>query len=165
MGLWFVWRKCEGMSRIPDDIVELVRLLKEYGVEFAICGGHAVAFHGYPRLTVDVDVLVLPSPENAARVLAALDEFGFGDCCIPREALEREGSAVTLGVQPNQVDLLTSMSTQPTREVVRNAVDGELGGTSVRYVSLGDLLRAKGESDRPKDQADLDELIRMRKDE
>jgi len=149
------------MSHIHDDVSELIRLLKKHGVEFAICGGHAVAFYGYPRLTVDVDILILPSSENATRVLAALEEFGFGDCGVPREAFEKEGSAVTLGVQPNQVDLLTSMSTQPTREILDGAVDGEIGGVRTRYVSLRDLLRAKRESSRPKDRADADELDRI----
>ncbi len=127
-------------------------------VEFAICGGHAVAYHGYPRLTMDVDILLLPSEENARRVMAALEEFGFGRAGIPLEAFTRERTAITLGEQPNQVDLLTSMSHTPTEDVLKHAVWGELAGLKVRFVSRSDLIEAKRQAARPKDLADLDEL-------
>ena len=146
------------MGAISDDIRDLLLLLNRHGVEYAICGGHAVAFHGYSRLTMDVDVLIKPSPENARRLAAALGEFGFGHAGIPFGAFAVEGTAVSLGVQPNQIDLLTSMSSQSTREVFAHLVEGHLAGVPVRIVSADDLLRAKHEAGRPKDLVDAAEL-------
>ena len=148
------------MPRLSDDIQTLLELMTEHGVDFAICGGHAVAYHGYARMTMDVDILIIPTEENAKRMMAALDQFGFGQVGIPFEAFTHEGTAITLGEQPNQVDLLTSMSSQATAEVLKHAEWGELAGIRVRFVSRADLIEAKREASRPKDLADLDELTR-----
>jgi len=146
------------MHDVSRDISELLQLLVKHRVDFAICGGHAVAFHGYVRMTMDVDVLVRPTAANARRVKRALDEFGFGGAGIPESAFRQPGSIVSLGVQPNQVDLLTSISSQRTAEVLSHVVPGSLGGLRVPFVSLADLLRAKREASRPKDILDVTEL-------
>ena len=149
------------MALLSDDIRDLLRIMTEHGVEFAICGGHAVACHGYPRMTMDVDILLLPTIENAKRIIASLEQFGFGQAGIPPAAFTREGTAITLGEQPNQVDLLTSMSREPVGNIMQNAVWGELAGINVRFVSRDDLLEAKRQAGRPKDLADLDELEKI----
>jgi len=149
------------MSELTDDMRELLELFIEHQVEFLICGGHAVAFHGYVRFTMDIDVLVLPTPENARRAMVALTAFGFGNAGIPPEAFCEPGVAVTLGVQPNQVDLLTSISSQDTVEVFAHAVPGEIGELPVHFVCIEDLLRAKREADRPKDRLDVAELAAL----
>ena len=148
------------MPAISRDIRDLLRLFRKHGVDFAVCGGHAVTFHGYPRLTMDVDLLVVPDPENADRIMQALRDFGFGKAGIPETAFLKKGTAVTLGVQPNQIDLLTSMSRAPTRDVVSRAVLGRLAGVPVRFVSLKDLLVAKRQAGRKKDLADIEGLRR-----
>jgi predicted nucleotidyltransferase len=153
------------MVDLPEDIRELVLLFATHGVEFAICGGHAVAFHGYPRLTMDVDLLIAPSEKNAERVMAALEEFGFGDAGIPRDVFTKEGAAVTLGAQPSQVDLLTSISGVATDEVMQRVVWGELAGLKVRYISRDDLMEAKRQAGRGKDLADLEELEKLSRGE
>jgi hypothetical protein len=130
-------------------------------VEFLICGGHAVSFHGYPRMTMDMDILIKPNQKNARRLMTALNEFGFGQAGIPEEAFLKEGTAVTLGVQPNQIDLLSSVSKQNVENIFKNAILGKLENFSVLYISKQDLLRAKREAGRPKDIADLDELEKM----
>ena len=146
------------MLAISRDIRDLLRLFRKHGVEFAVCGGHAVAFHGYPRVTMDIDLLVVPSPENAKRIMQALQDFGFGQAGIPPTAFLKKGTAVTLGVQPNQVDLLTSMSRTPAHSILSRAVIGRLAGVPVRFVSLKDLLAAKKEAGRRKDLADIEGL-------
>jgi len=145
-------------SPITRDMQEFLRLLNHHEVQFAVCGGHAVAFHGYSRLTMDLDLLILPSAENARRLGLALQDFGFGDAGIPLSVFTQEGAAVSLGVQPNQIDLLTSMSSQPTAEIIRNCVPTSLAGIPVPVTAKADLVRAKRESARPKDLADLHEL-------
>ena len=145
-------------SPISRDMRDFLLLLNKHQVEYAICGGHAVAYHGYSRLTMDVDILILPAEENARRLGLALTDFGFGNAGIPVAAFTKEGTAVSLGVQPNQIDLLTSMSSQPTTEVIRNSEPATLAGIPVRITAKPDLIRAKRESGRPKDLADLGEL-------
>ena len=146
------------MHEVSRDVRELLRLLVKHRVEFLICGGHAVAFHGYVRMTMDVDILVRPSAANSRRVMAALEDFGFGEAGIPETAFRQAGTAVSLGAQPNQVDLLTSMSSQDIDQVFAHAVWGSLGDERVPFVSLRDLLRAKREAARPKDRIDVAEL-------
>ena len=151
--------------QVSDDIRDLLAIFVSYAVEFAVCGGHAVAFHGYPRFTMDVDLVVVPSEENADRVMEALRHFGFGEAGIPREVFTRTGTAVTLGAQPNEVDLLTSISSVPTAEIVGRAVCGTLAGIDVRFVARDDMMTAKREAGRPKDLADLDELERFTRED
>jgi hypothetical protein len=107
---------------------------------------------------MDVDLLILPSEENARRLALALADFGFGEAGIPVSVFTQEGTAVSLGVQPNQIDLLTSMSSQSTAEVIHNSLPARFAGIPIRIVAKADLLRAKREAGRPKDLADLHEL-------
>ncbi len=149
------------MNDLTKDFKEFLQLLEKHKVKFLVCGGHAVGFYGYPRLTMDFDMLIYPSKANAARVMAALDEFGFGKAGIPLEAFLREGSAITLGVQPNQIDLLTSVSAQPVAEIFKNAVQGKLEGFDVLFIAKEDLISAKKSSKRLKDRADAEELEKI----
>ena len=149
------------MADISSDIKELIHLLIRYKVDFAICGGHAVAYHGYPRMTMDVDLLIEPNEENADRVMSALIDFGFGDAGIQKSAFLEEGTAITLGVQPNQVDLLTSISHESTAEVMSRTITGEFSDIKLRFISRADLIEAKRQAGRPKDLADLAELTAL----
>lgn len=146
------------MLDISADLKELLRLLIKHRVRFAVCGGHAVAFYGFIRATMDLDILILPEPENATRLMRALDEFGFGKAGIPEAAFRREGSVVSLGAQPHQVDLLTSISKMPTAAILDASQEVELWGMTLRVISVQDLLRAKKEAGRAKDQIDYHEL-------
>ncbi len=145
-----------------DDMKDLVGLFLKHEVRFAVCGGFAVAHYGYVRATMDFDLLVVPGEENARKITAALRDFGFGDAGISEESFFRTGTAVTLGAQPNQIDLLTSMSSKDPATVIDNAVSVELHGLTVKVVSYEDLIAAKKESGRLKDRVDVEELMRLR---
>jgi hypothetical protein len=147
-----------------DDMKELVGLFEKHDVRYAVCGGFAVAHYGFIRATMDFDLLVLPDRRNAEAIMAALGEFGFGGAGIEEAVFLEMGTAVTLGVQPNQIDLLTSMSSQPTAEVIANAGVMQIQGLPVKVVSYEDLLFAKRESGRAKDRIDAEELARIRRD-
>ncbi len=146
------------MTEISSDMEDLLNILVHHRVDFLICGGHALAFHGYVRMTLDLDILVRPTTDNAAKLKDALTEFGFGEAGIPWKEFENEGTAVSLGVQPNQVDILTSVSSQSTDEIFANAVQGIMAGQNVAFINRQDLVRAKKEAGRSKDQMDLEEL-------
>jgi predicted nucleotidyltransferase len=145
-----------------DDMKDLVALFLKHDVQFAVCGGFAVAHYGYVRATMDFDLLVVPDEENAKKIMAALTDFGFGDAGISEAAFCSTGTAVTLGAQPNQIDLLTSMSSKAPRELIENAVTVGFQDMTLKVVAYEDLLEAKRESDRPKDRVDVEELIRLR---
>ena len=143
---------------------DFILLLQKYQVDFLVCGGHAVAFHGYPRMTMDFDLLIKPTQLNAERIILCLEAFGFGK--IPELEKSRfcqRGTVFTLGVQPNQIDLLTSVSSQDEQEIFDHCIIGELEDLSLNFISFDDLLRAKREANRLKDQLDVEELLKVKR--
>jgi hypothetical protein len=132
--------------------------LNSHKVEYLIVGGHAVAFHGHPRLTIDIDFLVRPTHENARKLLAALADFGFGSAGIDLAALTTPDRIVQLGRAPNRIDLLTGISGLTFDEASHDRVVGKLDGIRVNIIGLDALLKNKRASARPKDLADVAEL-------
>jgi hypothetical protein len=93
--------------KLHSVLRELFALLAEHEVDFVVVGGRAVAFHGFPRFTGDGDLFVRPSRENAARILAALAQFGFDETGLTRDDLTAPDTMVQLGCAPNRIDVLT----------------------------------------------------------
>lgn len=149
-------------GKLSRDMHDFLCLLDNYQVEYLICGGHAVAFHGYARLTQDIDIFTRPSKENARRLFKALKDFGFENAGLPEEAFAEEKAVATLGVQPNQIDILTSIGGKVAEDIDWQGVEGELDGHPVRFVIFDDLLAAKRAAGRLKDLADLEELEAIR---
>ncbi|HEX6160628.1 MAG TPA: DUF6036 family nucleotidyltransferase [Thermoanaerobaculia bacterium] len=154
-------RSEELMLQPTKDDIEFLACLVRHDVRALIVGAHAIAFHAKPRYTRDLDVFVEPSPENAERVLKALDEFGFGSLAITRDDLAVEGRVVQLGVEPNRIDLLTRIDGLSFADAWQNRVAGTIGGVAVYFIARQDLIRNKEASARPQDLADVDLLRRM----
>ena len=146
---------------LTADMRELLELFQAHGVEYVLVGGFAVNYYGYVRTTQDIDILILPSAENAERVTAALDAFGFGGAGIPRRLFEREGSAVHLGVEPNRIDLLTRLVGVSLDEVFARRNTVALDNIQVNIISLQMLIKTKQASDRARDRADAEELSKI----
>ena len=144
--------------KLNRDLREFIGLLNSHGVEYLVVGGHAVAFHGYPRYTGDIDFLLRRNNENAGKVVEALKSFRFPDPEQFREALSEPDKIVQLGRPPNRIDLLTTASGLEFEEAWAASVEGELDGLPVRFPDLSSLLRNKKAAGRPKDLADADEL-------
>ena len=98
------------MANLQSDLNEFVTLLNSRKVEYLVVGGYAVAYHGHPRFTGDIDFLVRATPDNAQRLLDVLHEFGFVSLNLRLEDLTTEGRVVQLGRPPNRIDLLTRIS-------------------------------------------------------
>lgn len=144
--------------KLQRDLREFLELLVSNGVEFIIVGGHAVAFHGFPRFTGDIDVLVRPEAENAERLIAALNAFGFsGQGLTERDFIEK-GRVTQLGRPPNRVDLLTEISGVDFDEAWRGRVHSQLDGVSVSFLGRNELVRNKRAAGRTKDKLDLEAL-------
>ena len=147
--------------KLQQDLREFIELLNSHGVEYVVVGGHAVAFHGYPRYTGDIDFLVRPIEDNAARIVKALEAFGFPAAHEIKASLTQPEKILQLGRPPNRIDILTSASGISFEEVWKQAISAELDGLPVRFPDLGSLLTNKRAAGRAKDLADVDELEKV----
>jgi hypothetical protein len=143
---------------INSDLREFIELLNSKEVDYVIVGAFAVAWHGYPRYTADLDILIRPDKPNAERVLATLAQFGFGGLGILADDLTTAGKVIQLGVKPNRIDLLTSVSGVAFEEVWATRVEGVLDGIPVQYIGRSALIRNKQSTGRAKDRGDAEEL-------
>lgn len=143
---------------ISNDMLEFIDLLKKHNVEYALVGGFAVIYYGYPRSTQDMDVLINPSLRTSKKMMKVLDEFGFGGVGFSAKLFEKEGTAIHLGVEPNRIDILTSIGGVTTSKIFSNVKRIKFEDRVVRIISLPDLIRSKKLSKRYKDLADAEAL-------
>ena len=144
--------------QLNKDWREFIESLHSNSVDFLIVGAIAVAWHGHPRMTGDIDILVRPSAANAACVISALRQFGFGQLGITDSDVTRPGQIIQLGFPPNRIDLITSISGVSFDEAWAGRCKGQLGDLTVYFIGLDELLRNKESTGRPKDVVDAGEL-------
>lgn len=140
------------------DWSEFLRLLISHRVRFVLVGGHAVAGHGEPRLTEDLDVLVDASLPNARRLRSAIAQFGFGKAAPSAVRLAKRGTIWMLGRKPWRIDILTKIDGVTFPEAWRGRVEVPLGAAPLPVIGLAELLRNKRAAGRPKDLADVASL-------
>jgi len=143
---------------IQEDFRELLALFGEHDVEYAIVGGYALAFHGAPRATGDIDIVVRPERDNAERILRALTDFGFGSLDLTVDDFTHPDRVVQLGYPPVRVDLMTSVSGVSWEQIEAGLAQGTYGSTVVRFIGRAELLANKRSTGRLKDLADLEAL-------
>lgn len=143
---------------LHKDLREFVGLLNSNGVEYLVVGAFAVAFYGIPRYTGDLDLFVRPTAPNAGRLLRVLSQFGFGNLGIKSEDLQTLDKVIQLGITPNRIDLLTSLSGIGFDEAWPSCKSGPLDGITVNYIGLEALIRNKEHTGRARDLADAKEL-------
>jgi nucleotidyltransferase DUF2204 len=148
--------------KLGKDLREFIELLNSRRVDYIVVGGHAVAFHGHPRFTGDIDFLVRPTNENAEVLIGAVREFGFSEMGLSAGDFTRPNTVVQLGHPPNRVDLLTSISGIDFEEAWGGRSGGELDGLPVYFLGWDALLKNKRASGRDKDLADVNKLIAVR---
>lgn len=149
---------------VHEEFEDLVACLGAEGCEFLIVGAHALAAHGSPRATGDLDVFVHASVENATRVHRALGRFGapLRAHGITADDFQTEGTVYQMGLPPRRIDILTQISGVSFEEAAAHAVTGHLGAEVVRYIGLDAMIRNKRASARPKDLADAAALEEIR---
>lgn len=143
---------------IQKDFKELLELFNTHKVEYLIVGGYALAFHGAPRFTGDIDLLVKADSGNAKRILSALEEFGFGSLQLSEVDFIAPNNVVQLGVPPVRVDIMTSLTAVDWEKAQADKVQGDYGNTPVYFISKADFITNKRALGRKKDLADLESL-------
>jgi hypothetical protein len=147
---------------INRDFCDLFAALVAHEVRFLIVGGYAVAFHGHPRFTKDVDILVASDLTNAERVYAALAAFGAPMDDLRVEDFTDPENVFQIGLPPNRVDVLTAIAGVGFEEAWRTRAPSRYGDVEVAFIGLEALLKAKRGAGRPQDLVDADELERRR---
>ena len=151
-----------GRMQLGKEMHDFVSLCVEHGVRFLVVGGYAVAAHGHPRLTKDLDIWVWIDPENAARIVAVLDEFGFGSLGLSAEDFAVESQVVQLGSPPNRIDISTSIAGVDFEGCWEQRTEVLLDSMAVPFIGLEDLERNKLAVGRFQDLADAKALRRNR---
>ena len=140
------------------DFEELLRLFEENSVEYMVVGGYAVAFHGYPRFTKDIDIFYRLGPGNIAKLRKALFQFGFAKDALPDKLFEEKGNIIKFGVEPVRVDLLNEIDGVEFYDVALNFERGRYGEIEINFIGKSDLIANKAASGRTEDLADLEKL-------
>jgi len=151
------------LAKLQADLREFIGLLSSHKVDSLIVGGHAVAFHGHPRFTGDIDFLIRTTPSNARRVLDVLNAFGFGTLGITESDLLEPGRIVQLGHPPNRIDILTSISGVDFDAAWEGRVQTVMDDQPVNLLGWNELLQNKQASGRQKDLADIEKLLAIAK--
>jgi len=145
---------------LNDDFRDILNELLVAGARFLVVGAHAMALHGVPRATGDLDVWIGSEPANADKVWTALQRFGapLDTLGIDRQDLATPGIVVQIGLPPRRIDLLTAVSGLDFEEAWRNRASHSIGPLEVPFLGRAELIRNKHASGRPKDLADLEIL-------
>jgi hypothetical protein len=143
---------------LSKDFKEFIELLNGYSVRYLVVGGYAVAFHGYPRYTKDLDIWIELSPENADNVLKALDDFGFGSLGLKPEDFLESDQIIQLGYPPNRIDLLTTLKDITFEDCYKARVVVNIQGLKINFIDLENLKKNKRATGRPQDLADAENL-------
>ncbi len=143
---------------LDKDFNEFVELFLEHNVRFLIVGGYALAAHGLPRATGDLDAWVWINPENAQNIMRALNAFGFQNLSLTESDFSREDSIIQLGYPPFRIDILTSIDGVAFDQAWEKKVVVELNGMKVPFIGREDLIANKKAAGRAQDLADVSRL-------
>jgi len=146
---------------IQEDFKELLVLFNEHHVEFIIVGAYALAFHGVPRFTGDLDILVHPVADNAQKILSALAAFGFGAMDLEIEDFQHPDYVVQLGVPPIRIDIITSITGVEWEEADKGKSQGFYGDVPVYFLGREQFIANKQAMGRAKDLADIESLAEV----
>ncbi len=141
-----------------QDFKEFIQLLNDNQARYLIVGGYAVALHGYPRYTKDIDIWIELTKENAAHIIKTLDQFGFSSLGLKEQDFLIEDQIIQLGYAPNRIDILTSLPGVEFKECYEKRLSIEIDAVKVSLIDLDSLRKNKKATGRYQDLADLEKL-------
>lgn len=148
---------------IQQDYKELLELFNAHKVEYLIVGGFALAFHGAPRFTGDIDLLVKPDVENAKKILAALKDFGFASLNFTEADFLKLDNIIQLGYPPFRIDIIMSITGVDWQTAVNGKVAGKYGDVDIFFLGKKEFIANKKASGRLKDLADIEAIDKVKK--
>lgn len=148
------------MIELPEDFQDLLIELSDAGAAFVVLGGHAVAFHGHPRATKDLDVLIRADADNAARVYRALAAFGapLSAFEVQPEDFAAYDGVLQVGLPPRRIDILNRADGITFHEAIAEGASFTLEGRKIAVIGLAALLKNKRAAGRKQDLADIEAL-------
>lgn len=148
------------MMELPEDFRDLLIELADAKADFVVIGGHAVAFHGHPRATKDLDVLVRAVPENAKRVYSALASFGAPLAAfeVSVEDFATYDGVLQVGLPPRRIDILNRVAGISFDQAIEDGLAFDLLGRRIPIIGRSALLRNKRAAGRAQDLADVEAL-------
>jgi hypothetical protein len=144
---------------LNEDYRDILQALSDEKVKFILVGAYALAAHGYPRATMDIDIWVMPSSDNAEAVLRALRSFGTPLHNITKKDLEEDGTVFQIGVAPRRIDIITEATGLKFEQTYQNSILVNIDGIDVHIPSIDDLIINKKATGRTKDLADAEALV------
>jgi len=143
---------------IQQDFEELLALLEDNSAKYLIVGGYAVAYHGFPRLTKDIDLFYDNSEENSAKIIDCLVKFGFPKSDLEIKTFSTYGNIITFGIEPVRVDFISKISGVQFEEAWGNRIRGHYGKVEANFIGRIELIKNKMSTGRSKDKIDAEEL-------
>ncbi|HVO65976.1 MAG TPA: DUF6036 family nucleotidyltransferase [Syntrophales bacterium] len=140
------------------DFKEFIRSLNDNHVRYLVVGGYAVAFHGHPRYTKDIDIWIEMTQANAEKAIKSLAQFGFGSLGLKEEDFLIPDQTIQLGYPPSRIDLINTLSGVDFATCYSSRVQIEIEGTQVNFIDLENLKKNKQASGRLQDLADIESL-------
>lgn len=158
--LWSKFAKniITGKLMLNPDFKEFIQSLNDNQVGYLVVGGYAVALHGYPRYTKDIDIWIEMSPSNAARIVQAIEQFGFRSLGLKESDFLDTDTIIQLGYPPRRIDLLTTLPGIDFESCFAAKVVVEIDGVAVNFIDLENLKKNKRATGRFQDMADIENL-------
>jgi hypothetical protein len=143
---------------LNSDFKEFIQLLNDNQVKYLVIGGYAVAVHGHPRYTKDIDIWIEMTSENADKLVTALNQFGFGSLGLSSQDFQSPDQIIQLGYPPNRIDLITTPDGIDFDTCYSSKLEIIVNDTPVQFIDLNNLKKNKKASGRLQDLADLENL-------
>lgn len=143
---------------LNQDFKEFIQSLDDNQVQYLVVGGYAVALHGYPRYTKDIDIWINLDCDNAERMISALDQFGFNSLGLKAADFLAPDMIIQLGYPPNRIDILTTLPGVEFEDCYPARIEVDVEEVKVNFIDLDNLLKNKRASGRAQDLADLENL-------
>ncbi len=145
-------------TRLPEDLKEFLRLLKDNDVDYLLIGGYAVGYYGYPRATVDMDIWVATDQMNASKIVQVVKEFGFDTPDLSEQLITVQKKIIRMGMPPIRIEILCNIDGVDFQECYAKKIVDSIDGETVNIIDLESLKKNKQASGRSKDLADLENL-------